>query len=82
MSLLTLQFYYLHNIMQETVIMIYFSPEMIFKVLSSLYHVSLNLITSCIIYLFISSSFDQPYPAMLLYVFHLQSPISGSYVSV
>lgn len=76
MSLLTLQFYYLHNIMQGTVIMIYFPSETVFSLLSTLYHVSLNLITSCIIYSFFSSSFDQPYSVVLLFAFHLQSPIS------
>lgn len=60
MSLLTLQFYYLHNIMQRTVIMIYFSSEIVFNLLSSLCHISLKLITPCTIYSFISSSFDQP----------------------
>ena len=60
MSLLTLQFYYLHNIMQRTVIMIYFPSEIVFNLLSSLCHISLKLITPCTIYSFISSSFDQP----------------------
>lgn len=71
MSFLTLQFYYLHNIMQRTVIMIYFSSEMVFNLLSSLYHISLKLITSCIIYSFISSSFDQP--LFCCAAFHLSS---------